>query len=122
MYHDQGLAPFKTIAGEHGVNFTAGLPFVRTSPDHGTAYDIAWRNCADPASMREAIYKAIDICRNRATYKRCAANPLKHHVFDRPAKKDRPEPRERQVKSFEPKEQTHRQYKENGDNTGSTEA
>lgn len=112
MYHDQGLAPFKTIAGEHGVNFTAGLPFVRTSPDHGTAYDIAWRNCADPASMREAIYKAVDICRNRAVYKESAANPLKHHVSDRPAKNERQERRERQVKSFEPKEQANRQDKD----------
>lgn len=77
MYHDQGLAPFKTIAGEMGVNFTAGLPFVRTSPDHGTAYDIAWKNEADPASMREAIYKAIDIFRCRSRYRDASANPLK---------------------------------------------
>lgn len=81
MYHDQGLAPFKTIAGESGVNFTAGLPFVRTSPDHGTACDIAWKSVADPASMREAIYKAIDIFRCRQNHLRAAANPLrKAHV------------------------------------------
>ena len=77
MYHDQGLAPFKALAGEHGVNFTAGLPFVRTSPDHGTAYDIAWKGEADPTSMREAIYKAIDIYRNRDRYRRASANPLR---------------------------------------------
>jgi len=77
MYHDQGLAPFKALAGEKGVNFTAGLPFVRTSPDHGTAYDIAWKGMADPTSMREAIYKAIDICRNRERYLEASANPLR---------------------------------------------
>ena len=77
MYHDQGLAPFKALAGEHGVNFTAGLPFVRTSPDHGTAYDIAWKGEADPTSMREAIYKAIDLRRNRDRYRRASANPLR---------------------------------------------
>lgn len=77
MYHDQGLAPFKTLAGEHGVNFTAGLPFVRTSPDHGTAFDIAWKGEADPTSMREAIYKAIDLRRNRDRYLRASHNPLR---------------------------------------------
>lgn len=61
MYHDQGLIPFKTIAFEDGVNFTAGLSIVRTSPDHGTAYSIAGKNQADEASMRLAIYKACDI-------------------------------------------------------------
>lgn len=66
MYHDQGLAPFKTIAMDAGVNFTAGLPFVRTSPDHGTGYDIAAQGKANPESMRSALYAAIDICRNRA--------------------------------------------------------
>ena len=78
MYHDQGLAPFKALARENGVNFTAGLPFVRTSPDHGTAYDIAWRGVADATSMREAIYKAIDIRRCRDTYSEITTNPLKH--------------------------------------------
>lgn len=77
MYHDQGLAPFKALAGEHGVNFTAGLPFVRTSPDHGTAYDIAWKGEADATSMREAIYKGLDLFRNRERYRRAAANPLR---------------------------------------------
>ncbi|WP_207431235.1 4-hydroxythreonine-4-phosphate dehydrogenase PdxA [Sabulibacter ruber] len=66
LYHDQGLIPFKTIAFENGVNFTAGLPIVRTSPDHGTAYDIAGKNMADETSFREALFTAIDILRARA--------------------------------------------------------
>ncbi|GGF20317.1 4-hydroxythreonine-4-phosphate dehydrogenase PdxA [Echinicola rosea] len=61
MYHDQGLIPFKTLAFENGVNFTAGLPIVRTSPDHGTAYNIAGKNIADEGSMRAAIFTAYDI-------------------------------------------------------------
>lgn len=65
MYHDQGLIPFKTIAFENGVNFTAGLSIVRTSPDHGTAYTIAGKNTADETSMREAIYLACDVVKNR---------------------------------------------------------
>lgn len=65
MYHDQGLSPFKTIAFSDGVNFTSGLPVVRTSPDHGTAYEMAGRDKADPASMRSAIYAAIDIWKRR---------------------------------------------------------
>ncbi len=65
MYHDQGLIPFKTIAFENGVNFTAGLPIVRTSPDHGTAYNIAGKNIADETSMREAIYVACDVVKHR---------------------------------------------------------
>ncbi len=77
MYHDQGLAPFKTIAGQEGVNFTAGLEYVRTSPDHGTAYDIAGQMQADPTSMREAIYKAIDIYNARERFEEMSENPLK---------------------------------------------
>ncbi len=65
MYHDQGLIPFKTLDFESGVNFTAGLPIVRTSPDHGTAYSIAGKNQADESSMRQAIYLACDIIKNR---------------------------------------------------------
>ena len=68
MYHDQGLTPFKALAFEDGVNFTAGLPIVRTSPDHGTAYDMAGRDMADPRSMMAAIYAAIDIFNRRADY------------------------------------------------------
>lgn len=61
MYHDQGLIPFKTLAFDNGVNFTAGLPIVRTSPDHGTAYNIAGKNIADEGSMRAALFAAYDI-------------------------------------------------------------
>jgi len=65
MYHDQGLVPFKTLAMETGVNFTAGLPFVRTSPDHGTAYNIAGKNQASETSFREALFLAVDIVKIR---------------------------------------------------------
>ena len=68
MYHDQGLTPFKALAFEEGVNFTAGLPVVRTSPDHGTAYEMAGRDMADPRSMKSAIYAAIDIYNKRTDY------------------------------------------------------
>lgn len=77
MYHDQGLAPFKCLDSGEGVNFTAGLPIVRTSPDHGTAYEIAGKGVADEASLRRAIYMAIDIFRNRADFDEPMANPLK---------------------------------------------
>ena len=75
MYHDQGLIPFKTL-DMSGVNFTAGLSVVRTSPDHGTGYDIAGKNQADEASMRHAIYMALDVLRERAEYDENTANPL----------------------------------------------
>jgi len=83
MYHDQGLAPFKTIAMDEGVNFTAGLPIVRTSPDHGTGYDIAGQGIANESSMRHAIYTAIDVCRNRARYDEAHQNPLPKLFQDR---------------------------------------
>lgn len=83
MYHDQGLAPFKAISGGNGVNFTAGLPFVRTSPDHGTAFGIAGAGSADESSMRKAIYNAIDIFRRRQNYQQSSANPLQSHVAPR---------------------------------------
>lgn len=76
MYHDQGLAPFKTIAGRGGVNYTAGLDYIRTSPDHGTAYDIAGEMTADATSMREAIYRAMDIFRARNIFDEASENPL----------------------------------------------
>ena len=76
MYHDQGLTPFKALAFEDGVNFTAGLPVVRTSPDHGTAYDMAGRDLADPRSMRSAIYAAIDIFNKRADYDELIENRM----------------------------------------------
>lgn len=77
MYHDQGLAPFKAVAFSSGVNFTAGLPFIRTSPDHGTAFDIAGKNQASESSLREAIYLAVDVFRKRANWKEISADPLK---------------------------------------------
>ncbi|MDO9186415.1 MAG: 4-hydroxythreonine-4-phosphate dehydrogenase PdxA [Bacteroidia bacterium] len=76
MYHDQGLIPFKTIAFNSGVNFTAGLPIVRTSPDHGTAYDIAGKNVASEESFRRAVYMAVDIYRTRKQYEEITSNPL----------------------------------------------
>jgi 4-hydroxythreonine-4-phosphate dehydrogenase len=77
MYHDQGLIPFKTIAFNEGVNFTAGLPIVRTSPDHGTAYELVGTNTADAQSMRNAIYTAVDIFNRRKEFKALMANSLK---------------------------------------------
>ena len=76
MYHDQGLAPFKALSMDDGVNFTAGLHIVRTSPDHGTAYDIAGKGVASTQSFVQAIYTAIDVCRNRLRYDEMHANPL----------------------------------------------
>lgn len=85
MYHDQGLAPFKALAMEAGVNFTAGLPYVRTSPDHGTGYDIAGRGEASPESLRNAIYAAIDIHRNRAVYDEAHRSPLRRQYYEKGA-------------------------------------
>lgn len=76
-YHDQGLIPFKTIAFGQGVNYTAGLEKIRTSPDHGTAYEIAGQGIADESSMRQAIYLAIEIFRSRSNFNRYSKNPLK---------------------------------------------
>lgn len=76
MYHDQGLIPFKYLAFEDGVNYTAGLPFIRTSPDHGTAYGIAGKNQASEASFRNALYTAIDIVRTRHENYNLNENPL----------------------------------------------
>lgn len=76
MYHDQGLIPFKALSFESGVNYTAGMPVVRTSPDHGTAYDIAGKNIASEASFREAVFLAYDIVAKRKEYKELHANPL----------------------------------------------
>lgn len=83
MYHDQGLAPFKAIAMDNGVNFTAGLPYVRTSPDHGTAYDIAGKGVASEESFRQAIYTAMDIYRNRIVEDEAHASPLRRQYVDK---------------------------------------
>jgi len=83
MYHDQGLAPFKTLSMNDGVNFTAGLEYVRTSPDHGTGFDIAGRGVADAGSMRKAIYAALDILRSRRNDARARRNPLRKQYFEK---------------------------------------
>lgn len=88
MYHDQGLAPFKTLAMDSGINFTAGLSCVRTSPDHGTGYDIALKGEASPESMRQAIYAAIDIYRNRARHDEMTRRPLRRKYFDKSGDKE----------------------------------
>lgn len=77
MYHDQGLIPFKYMAFDSGVNYTAGLPVIRTSPDHGTAFDIAGKGVAREESFRNAVYLAVDLVRTRKNYKQATANPLK---------------------------------------------
>ncbi|MDD4993020.1 MAG: 4-hydroxythreonine-4-phosphate dehydrogenase PdxA [Paludibacter sp.] len=77
MYHDQGLIPFKTVSMDTGVNFTAGLSVIRTSPDHGTAYDIAGQNIASEESFRQALYLAYDIYQSRVWNAEISANPLK---------------------------------------------
>lgn len=83
MYHDQGLAPFKALAMDEGVNFTAGLPIVRTSPAHGTAYDIAGKGVASEDSFRQAVYVALDIFRNRCIEKEISARPLRKQYYEK---------------------------------------
>ena len=83
MYHDQGLTPMKLLAMSDGVNFTAGLEAVRTSPAHGVAYDIAGQGCADENSFRQAIYAAIDIFRNRSRYNQAHRHPLRKLYFEK---------------------------------------
>ena len=82
MYHDQGLTPFKALSFDSGVNFTAGLPFIRTSPVHGTAFSLAGKGEASENSFRQAIYLACDIFRNREMYKEISRNPLKHQDIE----------------------------------------
>ena len=77
MYHDQGLAPFKALSFGNGVNYTAGLSEIRTSPDHGTGFDIAGKNIADPSSFKAALFTAIDVFKSRKEYKELTKNPLK---------------------------------------------
>ena len=89
MYHDQGLAPFKLLAMHDGVNFTAGLPLVRTSPDHGTGFDIAGKGEADENSFRQAIYTALDIFRARAAWDEGHQNPLPKLYVDKRDKSER---------------------------------
>ncbi len=82
MYHDQGLVPFKTLVFEDGVNFTAGLPIIRTSPAHGTAYNIVGKDEASESSFRNALYLACDIFRNRHEYEQLTSNPIKIEVAE----------------------------------------
>lgn len=94
MYHDQGLAPFKAIAFEDGVNYTAGLPVVRTSPDHGTAFELAGRDEADPRSMRAAIFAAIDIWEHRQAWKKMQENKMPEQKSldeERPSRPGKPQ-------------------------------
>jgi len=83
MYHDQGLVAFKTLAQGDGVNYTAGLNIVRTSPDHGTAFDIAGKNLADPSSFREAVFQAIELLKKRKEYAANTANPLRRGKIEK---------------------------------------
>lgn len=83
MYHDQGLTAFKALAFDDGVNFTAGLPVVRTSPDHGTAFDIVGQDKASETSMRSAIYLAMDVFRNNKLHKEIFANPLPYSTGEK---------------------------------------
>lgn len=83
MYHDQGLVAFKTLAQGEGVNYTAGLPIIRTSPDHGTAFDIAGKNIAEPESFREAVYQCLDLIKQRAEYAANTSSPLRRGKIDK---------------------------------------
>ena len=83
MYHDQALTPFKILAMDSGVNYTAGLPVVRTSPAHGTAYDIAGKNRASEESFRRALFVSMDIFRNREIHRIITASPLQKQYVDR---------------------------------------
>lgn len=83
MYHDQGMIPFKTLAMEEGVNFTAGLPVVCSAPVHGTAYDIAGKGIASENSFRQAVYLAIDVFRNRVLEKEISARPLRKQYYEK---------------------------------------
>jgi len=89
MYHDQGLIPFKTLDGGEGVNFTAGLPVVRTSPDHGTAFDIAGKNLVDESSFLHALYQCIDVINHRKGYKSNTANKLQRGLWKKKMKKSK---------------------------------
>ncbi len=89
MYHDQGLIPFKTLDREMGVNYTAGLPVVRTSPDHGTGFDIAGKNCASHSSFLQSVFMCIDIINQRAGYAENTKNKLQAGKFSKNLKKSK---------------------------------
>lgn len=89
MYHDQGLAPFKALSFEDGVNYTAGLPIVRTSPDHGTAFELAGRDVADPHSMRSAIFAAVDIFNARKDFEELQAGKMEERHLEGSDRRER---------------------------------
>ncbi len=89
MYHDQGLVAFKTLEQGEGINYTAGLPIIRTSPDHGTAFDIAGKNIADPTSLREAVFQSISLLNQRRNYASATASPLRRGRIEK--EKEKPE-------------------------------
>lgn len=89
MYHDQGLAPFKALSFEDGVNYTAGLPIVRTSPDHGTAFELAGRDLADPHSMRSAIFAAVDIFNARKDFEELQAGKMEERHLEGSDRRER---------------------------------
>jgi len=99
MYHDQGLAPFKALNMESGVNYTAGLPVVRTSPAHGTAFELAGKNEASPSSFRNALYLAIDVARSRKLYDEISRDPLSEGNSKMGGRDDSPEDMEDQGES-----------------------
>lgn len=88
MYHDQGLVGFKALAKGEGVNYTAGLTVIRTSPDHGTAFDIAGKNLADPSSFREALFQTLDLLRQRKQHAENTANPLRRGRIEKEKSED----------------------------------
>ncbi len=92
MYHDQGLAPFKCLDTGSGVNFTAGLPIIRTSPEHGTAYEITGKGVADEQSFRHAIFFALDVFRNREEFDEPFANPLPKLYHEKREDTEKPKP------------------------------
>lgn len=104
MYHDQGLVPFKALSFGQGVNFTGGLPAVRTSPDHGTAYDIAGKGIADEASFRRALFLAHEAIINRISYDEDTANPLVYKEQPRKSKK----PNNQKQGQKQPQKQTNK--------------
>ena len=89
MYHDQGLIPFKSLSIGEGVNYTAGIAGIRTSPDHGTAFDIAGKNQADESSFRAAIFTCVDILNNRKAFDDNRKNPIKKNERCRSCKCNR---------------------------------
>ena len=117
MYHDQGLVPFKCLAMDSGVNFTAGLPIIRTSPDHGTAYDKAGVGEASPESFREALYLACDIYANRQRFAEISKNPLKKQKEGNMSGYRQGGRRNADNASVEPADETHIDTSDSADNT-----